>query len=192
MSQNLQQSKFYPRRQLLQWKPQLLYLSWTEYLGGNPDIQSNGNIIIGACPEVIGGEGKILAAQYARENKIPYLGICLGMQLLCLKTKEGNTQGLGIIKINVEKFPDTVKVPQMGWNTVNHSSRNLFKGIKQDAYMYLVHSFYVPLIDETSAHSFYSLNYSVAIEKNNFYGVQFHPEKSSNDGLLLLENFLKI
>ena len=171
-------------------------------LGVNSILSNDPEKISSADKVIFPGQGQASSAMIKLKKKgldkvipnlkQPLLGICLGMQLLCLKTKEGNTQGLGIIKINVEKFPDTVKVPQMGWNTVNHSSRNLFKGIKQDAYMYLVHSFYVPLIDETSAHTFYSLNYSVAIEKNNFYGVQFHPEKSSNDGLLLLENFLKI
>ncbi len=171
-------------------------------LGVNSILSNDPEKISSADKVIFPGQGQASSAMIKLKKKgldkvipnlkQPLLGICLGMQLLCLKTKEGNTQGLGIIKINVEKFPDTVKVPQMGWNTVNHLSRNLFKGIKQDAYMYLVHSFYVPLIDETSAHSFYSLNYSVAIEKNNFYGVQFHPEKSSNDGLLLLENFLKI
>ena len=171
-------------------------------LGVNSILSNDPEKISSADKVIFPGQGQASSAMVKLKNKgldkvipnlkQPLLGICLGMQLLCLKTKEGNTEGLGIIKINVEKFPDSVKVPQMGWNTVSHSSRNLFKGIKQDTYMYLVHSYYVPLIHETSAQSFYSLNYSVAIEKNNFYGVQFHPEKSSADGLLLLENFLKL
>lgn len=122
----------------------------------------------------------------------PVLGICLGMQLLCEKTEEGNTEGLGIIPIEVKRFPETVKVPQMGWNTVNHNENGLFKGISQDCYMYLVHSYSVPLTENTIAQSDYAGAYSVAVEKDNFYGVQFHPEKSSKDGLLLLENFLKL
>ena len=171
-------------------------------LGVNSILSNDPEKISSADKVIFPGQGQASSAMLKLKNKgldkvipnlkQPLLGICLGMQLLCLKTKEGDTKGLGIIKINVEKFPDSVKVPQMGWNTVSHSSGNLFKGIIQDTYMYLVHSYYVPLIDETSAQSFYSLNYSVAIEKNNFYGVQFHPEKSSADGLLLLENFLKL
>ena len=171
-------------------------------LGVNSILSNDPEKISSADKVIFPGQGQASSAMLKLKNKgldkvipnlkQPLLGICLGMQLLCLKTKEGDTKGLGIIKINVEKFPDSVKVPQMGWNTVSHSSGNLFKGIIQDTYMYLVHSYYVPLIDETSAQSFYSLNYSVAIEKNNFYGVQFHPEKSSTDGLLLLENFLKL
>ena len=120
------------------------------------------------------------------------LGICLGMQLLCEKTEEGNTEGLGIIPTEVKRFPKTVKVPQMGWNNVNHNENGLFKGISQDCYMYLVHSYSVPLNENTIAQSDYAGAYSVAVEKDNFYGVQFHPEKSSKDGLLLLENFLKL
>ena len=89
------------------------------------------------------------------------------------------------------RFPNIVKVPQMGWNTVNHKAEGLFEGIAQDCYMYLVHSYFVPLTDATIAQSFYAGAYSVAVQKNNFYGVQFHPEKSSKDGLRLLENFLK-
>ncbi|MDA9597119.1 imidazole glycerol phosphate synthase subunit HisH [Flavobacteriaceae bacterium] len=122
----------------------------------------------------------------------PVLGICLGMQLLCEKTEEGNTEGLGIIPTQVKRFPETVKVPQMGWNTVNHNENGLFKGISEDCYMYLVHSYSVPLTENTIAQSYYAGAYSVAVEKDNFYGVQFHPEKSSKDGLMLLENFLKL
>ena len=121
-----------------------------------------------------------------------FLGICLGMQLMCDFSEEGNTDCLKIFDSNVKRFKSTLKVPQIGWNTVFDLKTSLFDSINENEYMYLVHSYYVPLIDETSAQSFYSLNYSVAIEKNNFYGVQFHPEKSSADGLLLLENFLKL
>ena len=120
----------------------------------------------------------------------PLLGICLGMQLLCKQTEEGSTQGLGILPSKVKRFPDIVKVPQMGWNTVNHKAEGLFEGITQDCYMYLVHSYFVPLTPNTTAQTNYAGAYSVAVQKDNFYGVQFHPEKSSKDGLRLLENFL--
>jgi glutamine amidotransferase len=124
--------------------------------------------------------------------KQPVLGICLGMQLFCKKTEEGDTKCLGILPVEVVRFPNTVKVPQMGWNLVNHNENGLFKGIEQDCYMYLVHSYFVPITTSTTARSDYARIYSVAVEKDNFYGVQFHPEKSSKDGLCLLENFLNI
>ena len=122
----------------------------------------------------------------------PVLGICLGMQLLLEHTEEGSTQGLGLIKGVVKRFPNTLKVPQMGWNTIEIDTYPLFNEIENGAYMYLVHSYFVPLIPETIAQSNYNGNYTVALQKDNFYGVQFHPEKSSKAGQKLLENFLAL
>ncbi|MDA9139357.1 imidazole glycerol phosphate synthase subunit HisH [Flavobacteriaceae bacterium] len=127
-----------------------------------------------------------------KDLKQPVLGICLGMQLFCSHSQEGDTEGLGIVSSEVVRFPITVKVPQMGWNLVQHNQEGLFEGISKESYMYLVHSYYVPLINETIARSEYSTLYSVAIQKDNFYGVQFHPEKSGKPGNRLLENFLKL
>ena len=127
-----------------------------------------------------------------KDLKQPVLGICLGMQLFCSHSQEGDTEGLGIVFSEVVRFPITVKVPQMGWNLVQHNQEGLFEGISKESYMYLVHSYYVPLINETIARSEYPTLYSVAIQKNNFYGVQFHPEKSGKPGSRLLENFLKL
>lgn len=127
-----------------------------------------------------------------KDLKQPVLGICLGMQLFCSHSQEGDTEGLGIVSSEVVRFPITVKVPQMGWNLVQHNQEGLFEGISKESYMYLVHSYYVPLINETIAQSKYSTLYSVAIQKNNFYGVQFHPEKSGKPGSRLIENFLKL
>ena len=124
--------------------------------------------------------------------KQPVLGICLGMQLLCEATEEGGVNGLGIIPGKVIRFSNQVKVPQMGWNTINNLQSPLFKDIKEGDFMYLVHSFYVPLLDTTIAQSDYDGAYSVAVQKNNFYGVQFHPEKSSKAGSQLLQNFLAL
>ena len=124
--------------------------------------------------------------------KQPVLGICLGMQLLFQKTEEGNVKGLGIIKGNVKKFSEKVKVPQMGWNTLENLKSKLFNNINEGEYMYLVHSYYVPIVPETIGTSEYDLKYSIAVKKNNFYGVQFHPEKSSFSGNKLLNNFLKL
>jgi len=127
-----------------------------------------------------------------KDLKQPVLGICLGMQLFCSHSQEGDTEGLGIVSSEVVRFPITVKVPQMGWNLVQHNQEGLFEGISNESFMYLVHSYYVPLINETISRSKYSTLYSVAIQKNNFYGVQFHPEKSGKPGSRLLENFLKL
>lgn len=122
----------------------------------------------------------------------PVLGICLGMQLLCDSTDEGNVAGLGIIPGKVQRFSNKVKVPQMGWNSISNLQTPLFKGINEDNFMYLVHSYYVPLCDATIAQSDYDGPYSVALQKANFYGVQFHPEKSSKAGSQLLQNFLAL
>ncbi|OZV68509.1 imidazole glycerol phosphate synthase subunit HisH [Winogradskyella aurantia] len=122
----------------------------------------------------------------------PVLGICLGMQLMCNYTEEGNTQGLGIFDVSVKRFSNTVKVPQMGWNTVNNLKSDLFKGINERAYMYLVHSFYAEICADTIATSYYEKEYTSAIERDNFFGVQFHPEKSSRAGEQVLQNFLDL
>lgn len=124
--------------------------------------------------------------------KQPVLGICLGMQLLCDYTEEGGVNGLGIIQGKVRRFSDQVKVPQMGWNTISKTQTALFQGIKDHEFMYLVHSYFVPLLPETIAVSTYNQAYSVALQKDNFYGVQFHPEKSSKAGQQLLKNFLNL
>jgi len=124
--------------------------------------------------------------------KQPVLGICLGMQLLCKETEEGDVKGLGILSAKVRRFSDAVKVPQMGWNSITNMQSALFQGIKEGDFMYLVHSYYVPLIEETIAQTDYDGPYSVALKKDNFYGVQFHPEKSSKAGSCLLQNFLAL
>ena len=124
--------------------------------------------------------------------KQPVLGICLGMQLMCQSSEEGNTKGLGIFDVDVIKFSSKVKVPQMGWNTIYNLKSDLFKGSAENAYMYLVHSFYAPLCKETIATTDYELEYSSALEKDNFFGTQFHPEKSGDVGEQILINFLKL
>lgn len=124
--------------------------------------------------------------------KQPVFGICLGMQLMCNHSEEGNTKGLGIFDVNVLKFSNKVKVPQMGWNTIYNLKSDLFKGIAENEYMYLVHSFYAPICTETIATTNYELEYSSALENDNFYGTQFHPEKSGDIGEQILGNFLKL
>ena len=124
--------------------------------------------------------------------KQPVFGICLGMQLMCNYSEEGDTKGLGIFDVDVIKFTNKVKVPQMGWNNIYNLKSDLFKGIAENEYMYLVHSFYAPICAETIATTDYELEYSSALENKNFYGTQFHPEKSGDVGEKILGNFLKL
>ena len=124
--------------------------------------------------------------------KQPVLGICLGMQLMCKSSEEGNTLGLGIFDAQVIKFNGNLKVPQIGWNNIYNLETALFTGVKEMDYVYLVHSYYVPECEGTIAVTNYGVEYSTAIQKDNFYGVQFHPEKSSTAGEKILFNFLSI
>ncbi len=124
--------------------------------------------------------------------KQPVLGICLGMQLLCKHTEEGNTTGLGVFQTHVKRFDNKVKVPQMGWNVIKDLKSDLFKGLQENAYMYLVHSYYAEHCNETIAKTDYGINYASALQHKNFYGVQFHPEKSSKAGEQILKNFISL
>ncbi len=122
----------------------------------------------------------------------PVLGICLGMQLMCHSSEEGDTKGLGIFDVDVVKFSNQVKVPQIGWNQIENLKTPLFNGIAEKEHIYLVHSFYAPICKDTIAESEYGLRYSAALGKDNFYGTQFHPEKSSTVGSRILRNFLEM
>ncbi len=124
--------------------------------------------------------------------KQPVLGICLGMQLMCNSTEEGNTKGLGIFNVDIKRFSNSVKVPQMGWNVITDFKSELFNGISENEYMYLVHSFYAENCEEAIATTDYDVKYASALQKNNFYGTQFHPEKSGVVGEQILKNFLNI
>ena len=124
--------------------------------------------------------------------KQPVLGICLGMQLMCKSSEEGNTEGLGIFDVIVKRFDNSVKVPQMGWNTIADLKSDLFKGVKNEEFMYSVHSFYAENCKESIATTTYSIDFASALQHNNFYGVQFHPEKSSTAGEQILKNFIEL
>ena len=124
--------------------------------------------------------------------KQPVFGICLGMQLMCNFSEEGDTKGLGIFDVDVVKFSSKVKVPQMGWNNIYNLKSDLFKGISENEYMYLVHSYYAPDCAESIATTNYEVEYASALENGNFYGTQFHPEKSGDIGEQILGNFLKL
>ena len=125
-------------------------------------------------------------------RKQDVLGICLGMQLLCNYSEEGHTQGLGVFDVEVKQFSNVVKVPHMGWNRIKNLQSDLLKNIEENSFMYSVHSYYANIGKHTIASSEYELEFSAALQSNNFYGVQFHPEKSSKDGAQLLQNFLNL
>lgn len=124
--------------------------------------------------------------------KQPVLGICLGMQLMCKNNEEGNTIGMGVFDINVKKFPAKDIVPHMGWNTISNFKSSVFSEIKEDNDVYFVHSFYCELSENTTSICDYILPFSASLQKDNFYAMQFHPEKSGAIGSLLLNNFLKL
>ncbi|MEY3539243.1 MAG: imidazole glycerol phosphate synthase subunit HisH [Bacteroidota bacterium] len=127
--------------------------------------------------------------------KQPVLGICLGMQLMCRSSAENTTTCLGIFEEQVELFKSkdsTIKVPQMGWNTIGLLKSDLFNGVAADSYAYFVHSYYAGIGPNTIATTHYIQDYSSALQKDNFYGVQFHPEKSATMGAQILQNFLTL
>jgi len=127
-----------------------------------------------------------------RQLKQPFLGVCLGLQLLCTFSEENKTTCLEIFDETVKKFPPTYKSPQVGWNNIAVSKNPLFKGIKQNSYVYFLHSYYAEIGKDTIATTQYSVPFSAALNKNNFYGVQFHPEKSGKIGENILRNFIEL
>lgn len=127
----------------------------------------------------------------------PYLGICLGLQLLFERSEEGNAKGMGVIKGVVKRFPHlpSLKIPHMGWNQVKlrMEVEDLFDGIPDNSYFYFIHSYYVVPVEKEiiATTTFYGLEFVSSIKKGNLFACQFHPEKSGKIGLKLLENFLK-
>ncbi|MEO7309246.1 MAG: imidazole glycerol phosphate synthase subunit HisH [Chitinophagaceae bacterium] len=121
----------------------------------------------------------------------PFLGICLGMQLMCAHSEEGDTDCLGIFDLPVKKFTEG-KVPHMGWNSLTGLQSPLFPGLKENDFCYFVHSYYASIGAATIATTNYHIPFSSALHRNNFYGVQFHPEKSADVGEQILKNFLSL
>ncbi len=176
-----------------------------ERLGYNAIVTDDQNEIKSADKVIFPGVGNAYSAmQSLKEKKLdevikqliqPVLGICVGMQLLCNHSEENDTTGLGIIDLNVKKFVSekiNFKIPQMGWNNIYNLSSPLFEGVMEDSFVYYVHSYYAEAGKETIATTDYIFPYSAVIRKNNFYGVQFHTEKSAEVGDKILFNFLNL
>ena len=130
-----------------------------------------------------------------RDLKQPVLGICVGQQLLCKHSEEGDVDCIGVFDVDVKRFQPQRhedKVPAMGWNSLSDLKSKLYEGFGNDPYVYFVHSYYVPLCEHTIATADYILPYSASLHKDNFYTCQFHPEKSGKVGEAILKNFMEI
>lgn len=133
--------------------------------------------------------------QVILDVKQPFLGICLGMQLMCSHSEENNTTCLKIFPENVLKFEANalkLKIPQIGWNTIYNLKSPIFKGVNENSYCYFVHSYYASLGMQTISTTNYGLEYSSGLQLKNYYGVQFHPEKSAENGTKIIQNFLQL
>jgi len=165
-------------------------------------VTNNETDIINAEKVIFPGVGEASSAmKYLRENdlvrvilsiKSPFLGICLGLQLMCEYSEEGNTECLGIFKSIVREFPKKGIVPHMGWNNITQCKSDLFKGITITDSFYFVHKFYAEINEQTIASCNYIRPFSAAMQKENFFATQFHPEKSSTVGEQILKNFLSL
>ncbi len=170
-------------------------------LGYKADLTSDSDAIRKADRVIFPGVGQAYSAmsklkdsgldQLIPELDQPFLGICLGMQLMCSWSEEGDTDCLNLFDDRVLRFDQGHKVPQIGWNQIFSMKTSLFDGVEEGSHVYLVHSYYAPLVEATIASSDYGLAYSTALHKDNFYGVQFHPEKSGPVGSRILQNFLE-
>jgi glutamine amidotransferase len=171
--------------------------------------------IVSSDPEVIAAADKVIfpgvgeassAMQHLKEEKLdllilslkqPVLGVCLGMQLMCRHSEEGDTNCLNIFPVEVRKFvrennSPELKIPHMGWNTISKMSGKLFKGVPENDYVYYVHSYYAEICESTCATTNYIQPFTAALQKDNFYGTQFHPEKSGIAGEFVLRNFFDL
>lgn len=176
-----------------------------ERIGIEAEVTDDPGKIQAAGKVIFPGVGEASSAmQYLRERDLdtlirglrqPVLGICLGMQLMCRYSEENDTPCLGIFDEDVRRFQSpqlAIKVPQMGWNTIGSLKTGLFAGVPEQSYVYFVHSYYAAMGPHTIAVTDYIQPYSAALHRDNFYGVQFHPEKSAAVGEQIIRNFLSL
>ncbi len=171
-------------------------------LGIEPCISDEAETLRAADKVIFPGVGEASTAMaYLRQRGLdkliptlrqPVLGVCLGLQLMCSHSEENNTPCLGIFDVAVKRFPPKEKVPHMGWNSIEKRKGPLFEGLGEEAFLYYVHSYYAEVSPYTIAQTNYILPYSAALQKDNFYALQAHPEKSGKDGEKILENFIKL
>jgi len=175
-----------------------------ERLGVEAEVTDDAEKINAADKVLFPGVGEASSAmQSLIENKLdqvikdlkqPVFGICVGMQLLCNHSEENDTKCLGIVPVEVKKFKSTqqvIKVPQIGWNNIYNLKSELFKDIEDKSFIYNVHSYYAADSEYTIATCNYGIEYAAAVKKDNFYGVQFHTEKSAVIGDKILKNFIE-
>ncbi|RYY18332.1 MAG: imidazole glycerol phosphate synthase subunit HisH [Chitinophagaceae bacterium] len=176
-----------------------------ERIGTTATVTDNHDDIFAADRVIFPGVGEASSAmKYLKEKGLdkvlknleqPTLGICLGMQLMCSYSEENKTDCLDIFDVKVKRFNDQIpglKVPQVGWNNIFDLKSPIFKEVPDNTYCYFVHGYYAALCKDTVATADYTLHYSAALQKKNFYGVQFHPEKSAAAGEQMLRNFLEV
>lgn len=174
-----------------------------ERIGVQAMVTDNAEEILSADRIIFPGVGEASTAmEYLRQRKLddvirdakqPLLGICLGLQLLCSHSEENNVDCLGVFDARVKRFVSKeLKIPHIGWNNIEVTTNPLLKNVPPQSYCYFVHSYYAELTQDTIATATYANEFSSALNKNNFYGVQFHPEKSAAAGEQILKNFLKL
>jgi glutamine amidotransferase len=171
-------------------------------LGVDPILTDDPETLQKADKVIFPGVGEASTAMnYIRKNKIdevikdlhqPFLGVCLGLQLMCKHSEENDTECIGVFDNIVRKFDPNLKVPHMGWNTIIDLKGPLFEGVDEESFLYFVHSYYAETANDTIATCDYANRFSAALHKDNYYAVQAHPEKSSLAGQQILKNFLEL
>jgi glutamine amidotransferase len=183
-------------------------LNALERLGMQAEVTDDREKIQSSDKVIFPGVGEASSAMNSlRQNRLdqlicdlkqPVLGICVGMQLLCQHSEENDVECLGIVPVKVKKFvsaiegPGRLKIPQMGWNHIYGLGSALFRGVEENSFIYNVHSYYAEDSEWTIAKCLYGIEYAAAVKKDNFYGVQFHTEKSAETGDRIIKNFLDL